>query len=479
MARKSHRSSRTSKKLPDQKQEIAQLLDRKRQTHNAKDVADTHNGKKKDAKELALEKQFSSIIEKFKIPDARKGRGQLIVKEEVAKGIRGHERDHDHDLLKEDPEKPKSKTRGRKQDQPSLSRLKCETSYPQMVEWYDCDAMYPHLLVSIKTSKNVVPVPGHWQMKREYLSGRSLLEKRPFELPEIIRQTDIEQMRKTLPDGEDDDSTLSSKQVSRTRVQPKLGTLDIGYAKLRDVFFKLGAKWKPDVLLPFGDLYYENRNLHEESEWRKFVKEKEPGKLSTELREIMNLKEGQLPPWCMKMKSLGMPPGYPTLKIAGLNMGIENLSGDTYGRLERLHNKKRAAMFGAIISLEDDAQEQKGKKSIKKEEQKLIVPAAIDSKLGPLGENLKIEINRRTPTNHELSETASEPGRNSQRESKQLYTVLPERKADDMTANTGSKSMYEVLPAGKHLATNTNLQDEYKLKSDGNEDEESIDKFRF
>lgn len=86
------------------------------------------------------------------------------------------------------------------------------------------------------------------------------------------------------------------------------------------------------------------------------VNRKRPGRISQELREIMNLPEGQLPPWCMKMKDVGLPIGYPNLKIAGLNWDITNLKGDVYGKIIP-HGQSRAKnqtkkYFGALISFE-------------------------------------------------------------------------------------------------------------------------------
>ena len=164
-------------------------------------------------------------------------------------------------------------------------------------------------------------------------------------------------MRSTLPQsGVDAQDEKSLKEASRVRVQPKMGTLDLDSKKLHDVFFKIGANWKPDHLLCFGDIYYENRNLFEEANWKRMVERKRPGRISQELRAIMNLPEGQLPPWCMKMKDVGLPTGYSDLKIAGLNWDITNLKGDVYGRIIPHHNSRVNKLptnyFGALVSFE-------------------------------------------------------------------------------------------------------------------------------
>jgi splicing factor 3B subunit 2 len=41
-------------------------------------------------------------------------------------------------------------------------------------------------------------VPRHWCYKRKYLQGKRGIEKAPFELPDFIRATGIEDMRAAL-----------------------------------------------------------------------------------------------------------------------------------------------------------------------------------------------------------------------------------------------------------------------------------------
>ena len=74
--------------------------------------------------------------------------------------------ENDNDNTKE----AKSKRKTRKENKIPIAKLKTMTSRPQMVEWFDADAPDPYLLVSIKTKPNIVPVPGHWLAKRDYLS---------------------------------------------------------------------------------------------------------------------------------------------------------------------------------------------------------------------------------------------------------------------------------------------------------------------
>jgi splicing factor 3B subunit 2 len=89
----------------------------------------------------------------------------------------------------------------------SVAELKQLVSKPEVVEWVDCDARDPRLLVSLKAYRksvlllvtqspvrpsavtdflvfdSTVPVPVHWSAKREYLSGKRGIEKAPFQLP--------------------------------------------------------------------------------------------------------------------------------------------------------------------------------------------------------------------------------------------------------------------------------------------------------
>ncbi|QLQ81862.1 hypothetical protein HG537_0G01160 [Torulaspora globosa] len=326
-----------------------------------------------------------------------------------------------------------SKRKLRKMAKPSLSELKRLAIYPEVIEWYDCDAQYPALLVNIKSSKNVVPVPGHWQTKREYLSGRSLLEKKPFELPDIIKQTDIEVMRKTIPEGENGKDDPSLKQISRARVQPKLGSLDIDYKKLHDVFFKLGARWKPDILLAYGDQYYENRNLYEEALWKRYRDQKRPGRISSKLRQAMGLSEGQLPPWCTKMKTVGLPPSYPDLKIAGLNWDIENLRGEVYGTLKGPGATKTThPLFGTIISAYDEPDTAKESKTKQEEAQEQTT-----ERLEPV-KTITIDDRKQVTLTTDVSPLSGNLiPQESSKKPKALYTVLKEKVVEQTSRHQG------------------------------------------
>ena len=388
----------------------------------------------------------------------------------------------------------------RKQNKPQLAHLKASVTHPEVIEWYDCDADYPYLLAAIKSSKNVVGVPRHWQMKREYLSGRSLLSKRPFELPDIIKQTDIEQMRVTLPnqisedgataDGSEEPKSL--KEMSRARVRPKLASLDLDYRKLYDIFFKLGAEWKPDLMLPFGDLYYENRNMSEEGQWRRIVREKRPGFISQGLREALGLDDGQLPPWCTAMAKVGLPPGYPDLRICGLNWDIKNMKGNVYGDLPSSRKSTsggRHHYFGALISFgEPDAaledyldipSENKGQDGLEESTtQQQESDRRTDSNLKPAENVIPM-----AEFIQDSSENGLHPHRDTEEDSEehQLYKVLEE---SQMGAQQVYTNAAEVLgqyskTGRKHGLAADDKEPEVKRPKHTPTDEETLERFKF
>lgn len=78
-----------------------------------------------------------------------------------------------------------------------VSRLQL-VARPDVVEMHDVTAQEPKLLVHLKATRNTVPVPRHWCFKRKYLQGKRGIEKPPFELPEFIKRTGIQEMREAL-----------------------------------------------------------------------------------------------------------------------------------------------------------------------------------------------------------------------------------------------------------------------------------------
>jgi hypothetical protein len=76
-----------------------------------------------------------------------------------------------------------SKKKMKKAQRLTFDELKQLVKKPESVEWWDTTAADPKLLVSLKSYRNTVPVPSHWNQKRKYLQGKRRIEKPPFELP--------------------------------------------------------------------------------------------------------------------------------------------------------------------------------------------------------------------------------------------------------------------------------------------------------
>ncbi|KAJ5134086.1 hypothetical protein N7448_000894 [Penicillium atrosanguineum] len=199
--------------------------------------------------------------------------------------------DEDEIPDEEQESEPKISKKKRKElNKLSVAELKAMVRKPEIVEWTDTSASDPRLLIHIKAHRNVVPVPSHWSLKREYLSSKRGVEKAPFALPKFIQETGIAEMRDAALDKQEQSSL---KQKQRERVQPKMGRLDIDYQKLYEAFFRFQTK--PE-LTRYGEIYYEGK------EYETNLKHLRPGDLSDELKE-----------------RYGPPPSYPALKIPGLN----------------------------------------------------------------------------------------------------------------------------------------------------------------
>lgn len=82
---------------------------------------------------------------------------------------------------------------------------------------HDVTAQEPKLLVHLKATRNTVPVPRHWCFKRKYLQGKRGIEKPPFQLPEFIRRTGIQEMREALQEkvGRHAHASAASPPLSR------------------------------------------------------------------------------------------------------------------------------------------------------------------------------------------------------------------------------------------------------------------------
>ena len=247
---------------------------------------------------------FKDIMDKFAANIGDEEGGQVnTVKGEVFY-------DEDDEIPDEDGESAEqklSKKKRKERDKLSVAELKALVKKPDLVDWTDTSASDPRLLVHIKSYRNVVPVPNHWSLKREYLSSKRGVEKPPFSLPKFIQETGIAEMRDAVLEKQAD---ASLKQKQRERVQPKMGKLDIDYQKLYEAFFR--HQTKPE-LTRYGEVYYEGK------EYETNLRHLRPGELSDELKEALNIPPGAPPPWLINQQRFGPPPSYPSLKIPGLN----------------------------------------------------------------------------------------------------------------------------------------------------------------
>lgn len=250
---------------------------------------------------------FKEILDKFKAKEEESAEGA-----EVKPGDKGEAYLNDDDDIPDEEDEankePKlSKKKKKERDKLSVAELKALVKKPELVDWTDTSASDPRLLVHIKSYRNVVPVPSHWSLKREYLSSKRGVEKAAFSLPKFIQETGIAEMRDAVLEKQDG---ASLKQKQRERVQPKMGKLDIDYQKLYEAFFR--HQTKPE-LTRYGEVYYEGK------EYETNLRHLRPGELSDELKEALNIPPGAPPPWLINQQRFGPPPSYPSLKIPGLN----------------------------------------------------------------------------------------------------------------------------------------------------------------
>ncbi|KAI9784085.1 MAG: hypothetical protein M1816_001057 [Peltula sp. TS41687] len=251
---------------------------------------------------------FKSILDKFRPGEAEEA--EVKDKGEVFYDDDADIPDEEEEEAAQKGEQKLSKKARKAQNKLSVAELKALVLKPESVEWTDTSASDPRLLVHIKSYRNVVPVPSHWSLKREYLSSKRGVEKPAFSLPKFIQETGIAEMRDAVLEKQDQ---ASLKQKQRERVQPKMGKLDIDYQKLYEAFFRFQTK--PE-LTRYGEVYYEGK------EYETNLRHLRPGELSDELKEALNIPPGAPPPWLLNQQRFGPPPSYPALKIPGLNAPI-------------------------------------------------------------------------------------------------------------------------------------------------------------
>ena len=473
MARRKTSKAKTKAKHVNSSAEIERLLaerSAKRPKHNP--VTET-------ATVPELKSEFAAVLAKFAPRETETMTPIPSTREVVPRPRESTDKGRDKDIPTEDKvHKDKDKDKDnvtqdnvaqdkRAQDKrPTLAELKARSKHPSTVDHHDVNAAYPFLLTAIKAGPRTVPVPPHWQNRRGYLSGRSLLTKRPFVLPEPLQQTGIEEMRQTLgTDVSNEDTSLKSD--ARARVQPRTGTLDIDYARAYSAVFQAGRTYRPPLLLPLGDMYYENRGLDREAQWRTWRRKYTPGKFSKGLREAMRLDPGQLPPWCRGMSqgdTVELPPAYPGMLVAGVNWDISNLTEDKYAEVPHgaagATGASPTTYFGEIVTFDKE-----------------VMPAGIIKKR----ENT--DTGAETLSKDKLAKTMSKD-KSAQTMSLDIPVTtvdaapgtLPQHTTDDKSTHSDEdKPLYTVIDTAARIET--------AIPADGDstdtDSEQELDTFRF
>uniref|UniRef100_A0A3Q1CBT1 PSP proline-rich domain-containing protein n=1 Tax=Amphiprion ocellaris TaxID=80972 RepID=A0A3Q1CBT1_AMPOC len=421
---------------------------------------------------------FKRIFEAFKLTDdvkkEKEKEPEKAEKQETAvlrkKGFEEEKKDSDDSDEEVRPDAPKlSKKKLRRMNRLTVAELKQLVARPDVVEMHDVTAQEPKLLVHLKATRNTVPVPRHWCFKRKYLQGKRGIEKPPFELPEFIKRTGIQEMREALQEKED---AKTMKTKMREKVRPKMGKIDIDYQKLHDAFFKWQIKPKLTI---HGDLYYEGK------EFETRLKEKKPGDLSDELRIALGMPVGPNahkvpPPWLIAMQRYGPPPSYPNLKIPGLNSPIpENctfgyhaggwgkppvdemgkpLYGDVFGtnaadfQAKAEEEEVDHTPWGELEPSDEESSEEEEEEESdeeKPDETGFFTPA--DSGLITPGGFSSVPAGMETPELIELRKKKIEEAMDGN-ETPQLFTVLPERRTGPVgQAMMASTHIYDMSGA--------------------------------
>ncbi|KLT45790.1 DUF382-domain-containing protein [Cutaneotrichosporon oleaginosum] len=387
----------------------------------------------------------------------------------------------------------------------SVAELKQLVDRPEVVEWFDRDARDPRLLVTLKSYRNSVPVPSHWNAKRDYLAGRRGMEKVPFTLPPWIADTGIGEQRDAVKAKE---SAQSLSQKTRERVQPKMGKIDIDYQKLHDAFFKYQGK---PAMSKFGEAYYEGKEMTSD------LRTKKPGDLSDELIEALSIPPNAPPPWLIAMQRFGPPPSYPNLRIRGLNAPIpagaqwgfhpggwgkppmdeynRPLYGDVFGVVQGAEIEQQNAVnrerWGEIEHVEAEESDEEEEEEEEEEESEaeddedgepaggletpsgLATPSGYNSVTSTVPGGLEtpdfVDLRkRREPPkpSGEASATASSSG------PRELYTVIPEREAA-VRGFMGSSTAYDLAAAAPVLGEDRGTKrksGDVDVSIDGDED---------
>ncbi|QIX01494.1 hypothetical protein AMS68_007011 [Peltaster fructicola] len=246
--------------------------------------------------------EFKDILARFEDT----GKASNVEEEAKKPEVFFDDEDNVQDEEEEEETQKKLTRKARKaRDKLSIAELKSMAAKPDMVDWTDVTAADPKLLVNIKASRNVIQVPAHWGLKREYLSSKRGVEKGNFRLPTFIAETGISEMRPS--EGKDEQSL---KQQGRDRVKPSMGKLDIDYQKLFEAFFRRQTK---PFLTGFGEVYYEGKEYEAE------MKIMRPGETSDRLKDALGIPASYPDPWLLTQQKHGPPPSYPAIRLPGLN----------------------------------------------------------------------------------------------------------------------------------------------------------------
>ncbi|KAI9326900.1 DUF382-domain-containing protein [Obelidium mucronatum] len=413
-----------------------------------------------DKFETRAKEAWKTEADEVEEKDAEKEEG----KEEGDDKEKNDESDSDNDE-KGDASKKKKKLEARL----SIAQLKQLVIKPDVVEWVDVTAADPKLLVHLKSYRNTVPVPIHWQQKRKYLQGKRGIEKPPFDLPDFIKQTGIMDLRQAVKEKEDA-SKLKAK--TRERTQPRMGKLDIDYQKLHDAFFRWQTK--PRLSL-HGDMYYEGK------EYETKLKLKKPGQLSDELKDALGITDNLVaPPWLVNMQRYGPPPSYPGLKVPGLNCPIPQgaqwgyhaggwgkppvdefgrpLYGDVFGvsAVEVVDQRHIAqverTLWGElepeeeVEEAEDEEEEEQGDEEEQHQEESAPSQAYPESGLVTPSGLASVPSGLETPDYIELrKESRRDEG------PKELYKIIPQ-KDTAVRGFMGSQHTYDLSSAGSQFA---------------------------
>ncbi|GAO46271.1 DUF382-domain-containing protein [Saitoella complicata NRRL Y-17804] len=414
--------------------------------------------------------EFKKVFERFNASESDSTAQTLTTTEDKGEVMYNDDDDIPSEDSDNEQDQKMSKKKARKMNRLTVAELKQLVKKPDVVEWTDVTAQDPRLLVHLKSYRNTVPVPAHWSQKRDYLSSKRGIEKPPFELPEFIKQTGIAEMRSNVQEKE---AAQSLKQKMRSKMQPKMGRLDMDYQKLHDAFFRFQTK---PHMTEYGEVYYEGKefetNLHS----------KRPGDLSDDLKEALNIPPGAPPPWLINMQRFGPPPSYPSLRIPGLNAPIPSgaqwgfhpggwgkppvdefnrpLWGDVFGVLEKGGKPLDPGepiernLFGQLEEVEEDDEEEEEEEEEDGEEEDEEVDGAsmaggLETPSGiatPSGMASAVPSGLETPEFIELRKQRAELEDEEDHSGRSLYAILPEQN-QKIRGFMGSQHGYDIAAA--------------------------------